>query len=156
MKNLKAKNESGDGKYILCNLDLHHEVDDVDEMCLKVYYKGSQKRLMLVNEDFLEHHGIHFGTSKIELNDKEFTYFIEDEVLSKLKNLKSFKLNNSSLRVIRASSFGNLKKLEDIDVSANKIRMIESGSFSTLSSLTSLNLARNKIEVDEQIGIAHV
>jgi hypothetical protein len=148
MKNLKVKNEN-DGNYILCNLDLHHEVDDVDEMCLKVYYKGSQKKLMLVNEDFLEHHSIHFGTSKIELKDKEFTYYIEDEVFSKLKNLKSFKLNNSSLRVIRENSFSNLKKLEEIDVSGNKIRMIESRSFSTLTSLTSLNLAKNKIEVDE-------
>ena len=145
IEQLKKKNDN-EGHYVLCNLDLHHEVNDNYEMCLKLYYEGKQKKLMEVNEDFLQHHGIHAGVSKIELKKKEFTYYFEDEVFSKFKNLKSLHTIDSNLRKISEKSFNNLVKLEEIDLSSNKIRIIEDRSFSTLKSLSTLRLVRNKIE----------
>ena len=145
MKKLKKINED-EGHYVLCNLDLHQEVDDIDDMCLKLYYEGKQKKLMEVNKDFLEHHSINSGASKIELKDKELTYYIEDDVFSRFKNLKTFIMTDSSLTKIKEKSFNQLINLDEIDLSNNQIRIIEDRSFSSLKSLTTLSLAENKIE----------
>lgn len=142
---LKKKNQNY-GHYILCNLELHTEVDNVDDLCVRMFYKGEEKLLMFLNEDFLEFHKVNVGDSEISFKDKILTYYIEDEIFDSFKGLKKIEFKNGSLSILNENCLSGLENVQHINFQGNKIRSIEDRSFACLSSLEHLNLSENRIE----------
>ncbi|RMZ94195.1 leucine-rich repeat-containing 70, partial [Brachionus plicatilis] len=145
MADLKKKNENY-GHYILCNLELHDEVDDVDDMCIRMFYEGKEKKLMFFNEDFIEFHKVNVGDTEISFNDRILTYYIEDEIFTRFRELKKIEFKNGSLSVLSENCLTGLADVEHIDFQGNKIRSIEDRSFADLTSLEHLNLSENRID----------
>ncbi|CAF5206959.1 unnamed protein product, partial [Rotaria magnacalcarata] len=77
--------------------------------------------------------------------DSSVNYEIPDAIKFNLINLRSLKLINLNLTIIRNNTFIKYRKLEELAITKSNIKSIEFNGFNSLTTLRSLHLDQNQL-----------
>ncbi|CAF3754613.1 unnamed protein product [Rotaria socialis] len=77
--------------------------------------------------------------------DSSVNYEIPDAIKFNLINLRSLKLINLNLTIIRNNTFVKYRKLEELAITKSNIKSIEFNGFNSLTTLRSLHLDQNQL-----------